>query len=152
MMASVREATLGLRLAGTDVTGGVDVVAAQVDDTGGQAWRANLGALSMFALALTIVMLVWEGAEGVAAGTISGGTIFAFVVTAGIVAGAFGALTEVYGDLLRGAGAAGRLNELLNEKPSIAAPSQATRSLSGWPGVISQPQQRSVCACGRSTA
>ena len=30
-----------------------------------------------------------------------------------IVAGAFGALTEVYGDLLRGAGAAGRLTELL---------------------------------------
>ena len=29
-------------------------------------------------------------------------------LTGGIVAGALGALTEVYGDLLRGAGAAGR--------------------------------------------
>src|SRR5690606_13958215 len=41
-----------------------------------------------------------------------------------IVAGAFGALTEVYGDLLRGAGAAGRLNELLNTRPEIAPPAR----------------------------
>src|SRR5690606_41018475 len=40
----------------------------------------------------------------------------------GLVAGSFGALTEVYGDLLRGAGAAGRLAELLSEQPGIAAP------------------------------
>ncbi|HKX36383.1 MAG TPA: ATP-binding cassette domain-containing protein, partial [Rhizorhapis sp.] len=36
--------------------------------------------------------------------------------------GAFGALTETYGDLLRGAGAAARLGELLSQKPGIAAP------------------------------
>jgi ATP-binding cassette subfamily B protein len=35
-----------------------------------------------------------------------------------------GALTEVYGDLLRGAGAAGRLNELLLEQPEITAPAR----------------------------
>ncbi|MEC7535250.1 MAG: ATP-binding cassette domain-containing protein, partial [Pseudomonadota bacterium] len=45
-----------------------------------------------------------------------------FVLTAGLVAGAIGALTEVYGDLLRGAGAASRLSELLEEKPAITAP------------------------------
>ena len=39
-----------------------------------------------------------------------------------MVAGAFGALTEVYGDLLRSAGAAGRLAELLEEEPGIAPP------------------------------
>lgn len=71
-----------------------------------------------------IVLLVWEGAIGVAEGRISGGTIFAIVVTAGLVAGSFGALTEVYGDLLRGAGAASRLNELLLEQPEIAAPAR----------------------------
>ncbi len=71
-----------------------------------------------------IVMLVWQGAEGVARGTISGGTIFAFVITAGLVAGAFGALTEVWGELLRGAGAASRLSELLHEQPTIAAPAR----------------------------
>ena len=69
-----------------------------------------------------ITTLLWYGAEGVAAGTITGGTIAAFVLTGGLVAGAFGALTEVYGDLLRAAGAAERLNELLIAEPSIAPP------------------------------
>ncbi len=70
----------------------------------------------------SITLVLWEGAIDVAAGRISGGAIAAFVLTGGIVAGAFGALTEVYGDLLRGAGAAGRLSELLRETPEIAAP------------------------------
>jgi len=69
-----------------------------------------------------IVALMWEGALQVAAGSLSGGTIAGFVLTGGIVAGAFGSLTEVYGDLLRGAGAASRLAELLDERPAIAAP------------------------------
>jgi ATP-binding cassette subfamily B protein len=86
--------------------------------------RAVMTAVAITAIFGSIVMLVWDGALGVARGTVTGGTIFAFVVTAGIVAGAFGALTEVYGDLLRGAGAASRLNELLNERPSIAAPTR----------------------------
>ncbi len=71
-----------------------------------------------------ITTLLWYGAEGVAAGTITGGTIAAFVLTGGLVAGAFGALTEVYGDLLRAAGAAERLSELLNAEASIAPPAQ----------------------------
>ncbi|PKB14892.1 ATP-binding cassette subfamily B protein [Novosphingobium kunmingense] len=86
--------------------------------------RAIMTALAIMAIFGSIVFLVWEGAIGVARGTVTGGTIFAFVVTAGIVAGAFGALTEVYGDLLRGAGAASRLAELLNERPAIAAPAR----------------------------
>ena len=69
-----------------------------------------------------ITALMWRGAVGVANGTISGGTIAQFVLTGGLVAGSFGALTEVYGDLMRGAGAAGRLAELLQEEPSIRAP------------------------------
>jgi ATP-binding cassette, subfamily B, bacterial len=74
-----------------------------------------------------IASLMWQGAMAVANGSISGGTIAAFVLTGGIVAGAVGALTEVYGDLLRGAGAAGRLNELLLEQPDITAPARPTR-------------------------
>ena len=86
--------------------------------------RAVMTATAIVAIFGSIVLLVWEGALQVAQGSISGGTIFEMVVTSGIVAGSFGALTEVYGDLLRGAGAAGRLNELLNEKPAIAAPAR----------------------------
>ena len=71
-----------------------------------------------------ITVLMWEGASAVASGAISGGTIAAFVLTGGIVAGSVGSLTEVYGDLLRGAGAAGRLNELLLEQPDITAPAR----------------------------
>jgi len=73
-----------------------------------------------------ITMVMWQGAVDVQAGRITGGTIAAFVLTGGLVAGAFGALTEVYGDLLRGAGAAGRLAELLSEEPEIKAPGEPT--------------------------
>ncbi|MDB5684185.1 MAG: lipid transporter ATPase/inner rane protein [Sphingomonas bacterium] len=70
----------------------------------------------------SITMVMWQGAVDVASGALSGGSIAAFVLTGGLVAGAFGALTEVYGDLLRGAGAAGRLAELLAATPEIRAP------------------------------
>ena len=86
--------------------------------------RAAMTAIIIMLVFGAITMLMWQGAIGVAEGTISGGTIAAFVLTGGLVAGAFGALTEVYGDLLRGAGAASRLNELLNEKTTIAAPAR----------------------------
>ncbi len=69
-----------------------------------------------------ITLLMWSGANAVASGTMTGGTIFSFVVTGGLVAGSFGALTEVYGDLVRGSGAASRLAELMQEIPQIAAP------------------------------
>lgn len=84
--------------------------------------RAALTAVIIALVFTGITLLMWRGALGVADGTISGGTIAAFVLTGGLVAGAFGALTEVYGDLLRAAGAAGRLAELLSEEPGIAAP------------------------------
>lgn len=86
--------------------------------------RAAMTAIIIMLVFGAITMLMWQGAIGVAEGTISGGTIAAFVLTGGLVAGAFGALTEVYGDLLRGAGAASRLNELLNEKTTIGAPAR----------------------------
>ncbi|OAO01134.1 ABC transporter [Sphingomonadales bacterium EhC05] len=84
--------------------------------------RSAMTAIVIGLIFTGITLLMWRGAIGVADGSISGGTIAAFVLTGGLVAGSFGALTEVYGDLLRGAGAAGRLAELLSEKPGIAAP------------------------------
>ncbi len=89
--------------------------------------RAIMTAVIILAIFGSIVLLLWRGAEGVAAGEITGGTILSFIVGAGIVAGAFGALTEVYGDLLRGAGAASRLAELLEAKPAIAPPARPER-------------------------
>ena len=44
------------------------------------------------------------------------------VEVGGLLAGAFGALSEVPGDLLRAAGASERLAELLSAEPDIRAP------------------------------
>jgi ATP-binding cassette subfamily B protein len=74
-----------------------------------------------------IVLVIWRGALSVVAGEISGGTIGGFVFYGILVAGALGSLTEVYGDLLRGAGAASRLAELLEAKPDIAPPARPER-------------------------
>ncbi|HEX8554213.1 MAG TPA: ABC transporter transmembrane domain-containing protein [Sphingomonas sp.] len=84
----------------------------------------------------SITLVLWEGASDVAAGALSGGSIAAFVLTGGIVAGAFGALTEVYGELLRGAGAAGRLNELLRERSEISAPANPVALPEPSPGAL----------------
>lgn len=86
--------------------------------------RAIMTSVVILAIFGSIVFLLWRGAEGVAAGEITGGTIISFILGAMIVAGAFGALTEVYGELLRGAGAASRLAELLEARPAIAPPAR----------------------------
>ncbi|MFM6931032.1 MAG: ABC transporter transmembrane domain-containing protein [Novosphingobium sp.] len=88
--------------------------------------RAIMTALVMFLIFGAIVVALWQGAIGVATGKISGGTIAGIVFAGGLIASSLGALSEVYGDLLRGAGAASRLNELLNEKPGIAPPARPT--------------------------
>ena len=84
--------------------------------------RAVMTAIVIALIFGAITLVMWQGALDVQAGRLTGGTIAAFVLTGGLVAGAFGALTEVYGDLLRGSGAAGRLSELLSEVPEIRAP------------------------------
>lgn len=86
--------------------------------------RAIMTAVIMVLIFGSITLLMWRGAVGVAEGTITGGTIAAFVITGGLVAGAFSSLSEVYGDLVRGAGAASRLAELLNERPLISPPAR----------------------------
>jgi ATP-binding cassette subfamily B protein len=84
--------------------------------------RAVMTAAVIGLLFGAITLVMWQGAIDVQSGRISGGTIFAFIVAGIIVAGAFGSLTEVYGDLLRASGAASRLAELLAEEPEIKAP------------------------------
>ncbi|MFZ2996888.1 MAG: ABC transporter transmembrane domain-containing protein [Sphingobium sp.] len=88
--------------------------------------RIRLRAL-MTAVVITLVFgsitaVMWQGALDVAAGRLSGGSIAAFVLTGGLVAGAFGSLSESWGDLLRGAGAASRLHELMTAVPDILPP------------------------------
>src|SRR6185295_18481844 len=84
--------------------------------------RAIMTSIVIFLLFGAITMIIWQGAIDVAAGKMSGGTIAAFVLYGGLLAGAFGALSEVYGDLLRASGASERLAELLDAEPEIRAP------------------------------
>ncbi len=84
--------------------------------------RAVMTALLITLIFGAITVLLWRGALLVESGELTGGTIGAFVFAGIIAAGSFGALTEVLGDLLRAAGAASRLSELLDAEPEIAAP------------------------------
>jgi ATP-binding cassette subfamily B protein len=84
--------------------------------------RAVLTAIVIALIFGAITLVLWEGAADVISGEMTGGAITAFVLTAAIVAGAFGALTEVYGDVMRGAGAASRMAELLQATPKIRPP------------------------------
>ena len=89
--------------------------------------RALMTAIVIFLIFGSITLVIWEGAIEVSAGRMSGGTIAAFVLYGGLLAGAFGNLTEVYGDLLRAAGASERLSELLHAEPDIRAPATPAR-------------------------
>jgi ATP-binding cassette subfamily B protein len=84
--------------------------------------RAMMTAMVISLVFGAITLVLWQGALDVIAGTLSGGSIAAFVFAAAIVAGAFGTLTEVYGDFMRAAGASGRMEELLAARPVIRAP------------------------------
>jgi ATP-binding cassette, subfamily B, bacterial len=84
--------------------------------------RALMTSIVIGLMFTALTLLMWRGAVGVQEGEITGGTIAAFVLAGGLIAGAFGALTEVYGDLVRGAGASARLAELMSVEPGIAPP------------------------------
>ena len=88
--------------------------------------RAFMTAVVIALVFGSITAVMWQGALDVAAGRLSGGSNAAFVLTGGLVAGAFGSLSETWGDLLRGAGAASRLYELMTAAPDIVAPPEPT--------------------------
>jgi len=88
--------------------------------------RGRLGAL-MAATAIlftfcAIGIVLRIGGQEVLAGDMSAGELLAFVFYAVLVAGAVGSLSEVAGDLLRGAGASERLSELLDQTPAVTSP------------------------------
>jgi len=89
--------------------------------------RAAMTSVVILLVFGAITLAMWRGALAVNEGTITPGDMGFFVFTGILVAGALGSLTEVYGDLLRGAGAASRLAELLEAKPDIAPPARPER-------------------------
>jgi ATP-binding cassette, subfamily B, bacterial len=81
--------------------------------------------LIAFIIITTSAALLWglfQGTEAVLAGTITAGHLGQTVVYVIMLAGAVGVLGEVYGDLLRAAGATERLMELLDARSPVVSP------------------------------
>ena len=90
---------------------------------------ATTGALTATAILLTfgaITLVLWAGAKAVIAGNMAVGVLSQFVLYAILAGGSVGALTEVWGEVLRAAGAIGRIGELLDTEAEIRSPSPAT--------------------------
>lgn len=91
----------------------------------------------MFAIALTgIIGILNYGALMVVNEKMTGGDILAFIGLAFLVIGGASSLTETFTNLLRAAGAADRLVEILDEKPVITAPENSVK-LSSVEGALS---------------
>ena len=90
--------------------------------------RALLTGVVMLLVFGAVDAVMWIGAQDVFGGGMTAGELTAFIFYAVVVAGAVGALSEVWGDLQQAAGAAERLMELLAVKPLITAP-EKPRSL-----------------------
>jgi ATP-binding cassette subfamily B protein len=86
--------------------------------------RAFLVAFIIIATSGALLWGLFQGTQAVMRGDITAGHLGQTVVYVIILAGAFGALSEVYGDLLRAAGATERLMELLHLRSPIASPAQ----------------------------
>lgn len=84
-----------------------------------RAWLTAFVILFVFG---AVDMVLWIGGRDVFEGAMSAGELAAFVFYAVVVAGALGALSEVWGELQRASGAAERLFEILDTRPTIAAP------------------------------
>ncbi len=71
-----------------------------------------------------ITLVLWAGARHVLAGTLDAGVLGQFVLYAIFAAGSVAGLSEVWGDVLRAAGAMERIGELLAERSEVTAPAQ----------------------------
>jgi len=84
--------------------------------------RASLISAVIVLVFAGIGIILWIGGHDVLAGKLTAGELSAFVFYAAMVASAAAALSEVMGDLQRGAGAAERLIEILDTHPVVVVP------------------------------
>src|SRR5665811_1305744 len=85
--------------------------------------RSVLVAFIIIATSAALLWGLYQGTQAVIAGRISAGDLGQTVLYVIILASAFAVLGEVYGDLLRAAGATERLMELLSSQSPITSPS-----------------------------
>ena len=86
--------------------------------------RALLIALVMLLVMSAIAVMFWIGGQDVLSGRTTPGELLAFIFYAILVAGSVGAISEVYSDLQRAAGATERLMELLEAPNALPEPAQ----------------------------
>ncbi|PRY92528.1 ABC transporter transmembrane domain-containing protein [Donghicola tyrosinivorans] len=86
--------------------------------------RAFMTAIVIFLVFAGVVGVLWIGALDVRAGGMSAGALIQFVIYSVMVAGSVGALSEIWSELQRAAGATERLVELLNAEDTVTDPAQ----------------------------
>ncbi|HBM60840.1 MAG TPA: ABC transporter [Citreicella sp.] len=102
-----------------------DVTEKSFDAARRRIWtRALMTAIVIFLVFTGIVGVLWMGAWDVRAGVMSAGALVQFVIYSVMVAGAVAALSEIFGELQRAAGATERLVELLHTEDSVQDPAQ----------------------------
>jgi len=84
--------------------------------------RAFLTAIGITMVFGAITIILWAGSRAVLAGSMSGGELAQFLMYSMFVGSSAAGLTEVWGEVQRGAGAMERLAELLVATPAIRAP------------------------------
>ncbi len=84
--------------------------------------RAALTAIGVMLVFGGITCVLWLGARQVVAGTMTGGQLAQFLVYVAFVGTSAAALSEMWGEVQRAAGAMERLSELLQARPVIRAP------------------------------
>jgi len=87
--------------------------------------RALMTAIVIFLIFTGVIGVLWVGAHDVRMGDMSVGELVQFVIYSVMVAGAVGALSEIWGELQRAAGATERLVELLNSIDTVSDPEAA---------------------------
>ena len=96
--------------------------------------RSIMTVAVMFLVFAGVVGVLWIGTRDVRADQMSSGALVQFVIYAIMVAGAVAALSEIWGELQRAAGATERLVELLNATDKVndpAAPKDCPAPLRG---------------------
>jgi len=92
--------------------------------------RKRIGTRSLLTAAVIVLMfgaitlVLWIGARDVLAGDLTPGLLSQFVLYAIFAAGSVAGLSEVWGDVLRAAGAMERIGELLGERAEVTSPPQ----------------------------
>ncbi|RPE66954.1 ATP-binding cassette subfamily B protein [Pacificibacter maritimus] len=84
--------------------------------------RAMMTVIVITLIFFGVVGVLWIGARDVRTGTMSIGELVQFVIYAIMVAGASGALSEIWGELQRAAGATERLVDLLSADDPVTDP------------------------------